>query len=121
LPGTLSAATIYAHKEVPVEMGKGNHLRAAGKLQEAIAAFSRVYPFDHTYSENVYECRQTYALMYYRIQASEGMPQRYGSQVQMKEQAKAYDLFPPEDENKVDEWRTEAGMARWPVTYCNGR
>lgn len=53
---------------------------------------------------------QCYALMYDRIQVDEGKPQRYGSQVRLNSQTGKNELFPLEDEAKVDEWRSEAGL-----------
>lgn len=53
---------------------------------------------------------QSYALMYDRIQTAENKPQRYGSQVHFVKATNAYELFPLEDESKVDEWRKEAGL-----------
>lgn len=53
---------------------------------------------------------QWYALMYDRLQTEEGKPQKYGSQVRYNDTTKKYELFPLEDEAKVDEWRREAGM-----------
>lgn len=52
----------------------------------------------------------SYALMYDRVQIGENKPQRYGSQVRYNDKAKEYELFPLEDESKVDEWRKEIGM-----------
>jgi hypothetical protein len=53
---------------------------------------------------------QWYALMYDRLQTDEGKPQKYGSQVRYNDTTKKYELFPLEDESKVDLWRKEAGM-----------
>ncbi|MFO0321885.1 MAG: DUF6624 domain-containing protein [Bacteroidota bacterium] len=53
---------------------------------------------------------QDYALMYDRIQTSENKPQRYGSQIRFNEITKSYELYPLEDETKVEEWRNELGM-----------
>ena len=65
-----------------------------------------------------------YALMYDRIQVSENKPQKYGSQVKYNEQTKSYELYPLEDETKVDQWRKEIGMialadyvATWNIQF----
>jgi hypothetical protein len=65
-----------------------------------------------------------YALMYDRIQTSDNKPQRYGSQLHYNEKTKSYELFPLEDENKVDEWRKEVGLgtlaeyvAQWGIIF----
>ena len=67
---------------------------------------------------------QSYALMYDRIQVGENKPQKYGSQVTYNEQTKAYELFPLEDDTKVEQWRKEIGMipltdyvARWSIKF----
>jgi hypothetical protein len=51
-----------------------------------------------------------YALIYDRLQTSANKPQKYGSQVKYNDQTKKYELFPLEDEAKVDEWRKEVGL-----------
>jgi hypothetical protein len=48
--------------------------------------------------------------MYDRIQVSENKPQRYGSQVHLDPNTNKDELYPLEDESKVDEWRKEIGM-----------
>ena len=53
---------------------------------------------------------QSYALMYDRIQISDNKPQKYGSQVKYNDQTKKYELYPLEDEEKIDEWRKEVGL-----------
>ncbi len=67
---------------------------------------------------------QSYALMYDRIQTHEQKPQRYGSQVRYNDKTQKYELFPLEDEAKVDEWRKDAGMgplaeyvAHWDIKW----
>jgi len=67
---------------------------------------------------------QNYALMYDRIQTNENKPQKYGSQVKYNEQTKKYELFPLEDEAKVDEWRKEMGLgplseyvSQWGIVF----
>ncbi|GAA4450420.1 DUF6624 domain-containing protein [Rurimicrobium arvi] len=67
---------------------------------------------------------QSYALMYDRIQVSENKPQRYGSQVNYNSKTQQYELFPLEDDKKVDAWRKEAGMipladylAHWDIQW----
>lgn len=52
----------------------------------------------------------SYALMYDRVQIGDNKPQRYGSQVRYNDKTKEYELFPLEDEKKVEEWRKEIGM-----------
>ncbi len=71
---------------------------------------------------------QSYALMYDRIQTNEQKPQRYGSQVHYNDKTKKYELFPLEDETKVDQWRKEAGMgplaeylAHWDIKFEPGK
>lgn len=49
-----------------------------------------------------------YALMYDRLQTSQGLPQRYGSQMTCRDSR--WVLFELEDHDRVDEWRTEMGM-----------
>ncbi|MGC4058894.1 MAG: hypothetical protein QM743_12365 [Chitinophagaceae bacterium] len=51
-------------------------------------------------------------------------PQRYGSQVNYNPQTQQYELFPLEDDRKVDAWRKEAGMipladylAHWNIQW----
>jgi len=68
---------------------------------------------------------QSYALMYDRIQTNDNKPQKYGSQVKYNEQTKKYELFPLEDEAKVDEWRKEVGLgslseyvSRWGIVFA---
>ena len=67
---------------------------------------------------------QSYALMYDRIQTSDNLPQKYGSQVKYNTTTKKYELLPLLDETKVDEWRKEIGMqplatylANWDIKY----
>lgn len=52
-----------------------------------------------------------FALMYDRIQINDNKPQKYGSQVKYNNETKKYELFPLEDESKVDEWRKEVGLS----------
>lgn len=49
-----------------------------------------------------------YALMYDRLQTSQGLPQRYGSQMTCRDSR--WVLFELEDQDRVDEWRTEMGL-----------
>jgi hypothetical protein len=65
-----------------------------------------------------------YALMYDRIQISDKKPQKYGSQIQFNDQTQKYELFPLLDEEKVDQWRKEAGLgplveylANWNIKF----
>jgi hypothetical protein len=67
---------------------------------------------------------QSYALMYDRIQTSQGKPQLYGSQVTYNSATKKNELFPIEDEKNVDKRRTEVGLgpladyvAQWGIKY----
>jgi len=67
---------------------------------------------------------EDYALMYDRIQVNENKPQKYGSQIKYNNDTKSFELFPLEDESKVDEWRKEVGLgnlagyvARWGITF----
>ena len=62
--------------------------------------------------------------MYDRIQVNENKPQKYGSQIKYNNDTKSFELFPLEDESKVDEWRKEVGLgnlagyvARWGITF----
>jgi hypothetical protein len=52
----------------------------------------------------------SYALMYDRILVSEKKPQKYGTQFKINETTRSVELFPMEDESKVDEWRKEVGL-----------
>lgn len=68
---------------------------------------------------------QWYALMYDRLQTERGKPQKYGSQVRYNNTTKKYELFPLEDEARVDEWRREAGMGpladyvqQWDIVFA---
>jgi len=65
-----------------------------------------------------------YALMYDRVQTSQKKPQRYGSQVNYNEKTNSFELFPLENESKVDEWRKEIGLeplsdyvAKWNIKF----
>lgn len=67
---------------------------------------------------------QSYALMYDRVQTSNGKPQLYGSQIRFNEGTKKYELFPIEDEKNVDKRRAEMGMEplenyvlQWGIKY----
>lgn len=67
---------------------------------------------------------ENYALMYDRVQTSQNKPQRYGSQVKYIEKTNSFELFPLEDEAKVNEWRKEIGLqpledyvAQWNITF----
>ncbi|MBL7711581.1 MAG: hypothetical protein JNL13_03915 [Chitinophagaceae bacterium] len=67
---------------------------------------------------------QWYALMYDRLQTDREKPQKYGSQVRYNDTTKKYELFPLEDEARVDEWRREAGMGpladyvkQWDIVF----
>ncbi|MCB9287531.1 MAG: OmpA family protein [Lewinellaceae bacterium] len=52
-----------------------------------------------------------YATMYDRLQVLKGLPQRYGTQYRRVEGAEEeYELFPLEDEERVNRWRDELGL-----------
>ncbi len=51
-----------------------------------------------------------YALMVDRSRQNDGKPQRYGTHTRFNEQTKTPELYPLEDESKVDEWRKEIGL-----------
>lgn len=53
---------------------------------------------------------QNYALMYDRIQVSENKPQKYGSQIHFNQKTQTNELYPLENESKVEDWRKELGM-----------
>lgn len=67
---------------------------------------------------------QAYALMYDRIQIAKNKKQRFGSQVKYDSTKDKYELFPLENEIKVDQWRKELGLeplndylANWDLTF----
>ena len=51
-----------------------------------------------------------YAFFFDRIQTSENKPQRYGTQSRWDEKRNTIELFPLEDEKKVNAWRKEVGL-----------
>jgi hypothetical protein len=53
---------------------------------------------------------ERYALMYDRSQFNENKPQRYGTHTKYNESTNSEELYPLEDESKVDEWRKEIGL-----------
>ena len=53
---------------------------------------------------------QRYANIYDRCLFNENKPQKYGTHTRFNEQTKSEELYPLEDESKVDEWRKELGM-----------
>jgi hypothetical protein len=53
---------------------------------------------------------ERYALIYDRSLFNEGRPQRFGTHTRYNEKTKTEELYPLEDESKVDEWRTEIGL-----------
>ncbi|MFA6152470.1 MAG: DUF6624 domain-containing protein [Chitinophagaceae bacterium] len=53
---------------------------------------------------------QSYALMYDRVQVSQNKPQKYGSQVHFNPLTNKEELYPLEDDTKVNEYRKAAGM-----------
>jgi hypothetical protein len=53
---------------------------------------------------------QRYANIYDRCLFNENKPQKYGTHTRFNEQIKSEELYPLEDETKVDEWRKELGL-----------
>ncbi len=54
---------------------------------------------------------QQYALMFDRMRMNQNKPQRFGTHAYLDPQAGNTDeLYPLEDESKVDEWRKEIGL-----------
>jgi len=53
---------------------------------------------------------QRYANIYDRCLFNENKPQKYGTHTRFNEQTKSEELYPLEDESKVDEWRKELGL-----------
>jgi hypothetical protein len=53
---------------------------------------------------------QRYANIYDRCLFNENKPQKYGTHTRFIEQTKSEELYPLEDETKVDEWRKELGL-----------
>ena len=54
---------------------------------------------------------QQYALMFDRMRMNQNKPQRYGTHAYLDPRAGRTDeLYPLEDETKVDEWRKEIGL-----------
>lgn len=52
-----------------------------------------------------------YAMLYDRLQVSRGIPQRFGTQYKPPKEPEAkLELFPLEDETKVNQWRQELGL-----------
>ena len=51
-----------------------------------------------------------YALMVDRSRQNDSEPQRFGTHTRFNEQTKTAELYPLEDEAKVDEWRKEIGL-----------
>lgn len=67
---------------------------------------------------------QRYANIYDRCLFNENRPQKYGTHTRFNEQTKSEELYPLEDEKKVDEWRKELGLeplaeylARFNIKY----
>lgn len=67
---------------------------------------------------------QRYANIYDRCLFNENKPQKYGTHTRFNEQTKSEELYPLEDESKVDEWRKELGLepladylARFKIIY----
>lgn len=60
--------------------------------------------------ENEADCNQ-YALMFDRMRMNQNLPQRFGTHHYLDPAAgKTDELYPLEDETKVDEWRKEIGL-----------
>jgi hypothetical protein len=57
---------------------------------------------------------EAFALMYDRLEVTEGRPQRYGSQFRCR--GGGFESFPLEDATRVEAWRKEAGM---PTSYAD--
>jgi tetratricopeptide (TPR) repeat protein len=53
---------------------------------------------------------QRYANIFDRCLFNENKPQKYGTHTRFNEQTKSEELYPLEDETKVDEWRKELGL-----------
>lgn len=53
---------------------------------------------------------QRYANIYDRCLFNEKKPQKYGTHTRFNEQTRSEELYPLEDETKVDEWRKELGL-----------
>lgn len=53
---------------------------------------------------------QRYANIYDRCLYNDNLPQKYGTHTRFNEQTKSEELYPLEDETKVDEWRKELGL-----------
>ncbi len=53
---------------------------------------------------------QRYANIYDRCLFNENKPQKYGTHTRFNEQTMSEELYPLEDETKVDEWRKELGL-----------
>jgi hypothetical protein len=53
---------------------------------------------------------QRYANIYDRCLFNEKKPQKYGTHTRFNEQTRTEELYPLEDETKVDEWRKELGL-----------
>jgi hypothetical protein len=51
-----------------------------------------------------------YANIYDRSLFNENLPQRYGTHTRYNEQTRSEELYPLEDESRVDEWRKEIGL-----------
>lgn len=67
---------------------------------------------------------QSYALLYDRVQVADNKPQRYGSQIKFNNLLEKYELFPLEDESRVEEWRKSVGLnsladyaAMWNIKF----
>jgi hypothetical protein len=57
-----------------------------------------------------------YANMFDRSRFNDNLPQRYGTHTRYNEQTRSEELYPLEDESKVNEWRKEIGLPSLDLT-----
>jgi hypothetical protein len=66
--------------------------------------------FEKRCRENEASCQQ-YALMFDRMRMNQDKPQRFGTHSYLDpSKGRTDELYPLEDETKVDEWRKEIGL-----------
>ncbi len=66
--------------------------------------------FEKCCKENEADCQQ-YALMFDRMRMNQGKPQRFGTHSYLDPgKGRTDELYPLEDETKVDDWRKEIGL-----------
>jgi hypothetical protein len=76
----------------------------------AIAQQKYISMFGERCRENEADCNQ-YALMFDRLRMNQNLPQRFGTNHYLDPaQGKTDELYPLEDETRVDEWRKEIGL-----------